>query len=140
MKVYICQFLKGGACSELVSLRKLKNIKIERFGTRCFVGKQPSVRDRLLARQGLKAAQKAVLDGSFAVVVLDEINVAVKLGLLDLDAIMQLLKNTPPGVELVLTGRDAHPRIMKIADLVSDIKDRKHYYGKGVKARKGIEF
>ena len=73
-------------------------------------------------------------------VILDEINVALRLKLLKLEDVISLIKNTSQKTELVLTGRNAHPEILKIADLVSEIKDKKHYYKKGQKARKGIEF
>jgi len=73
-------------------------------------------------------------------VILDEVNVALKLGLLKLENVISLIKNTSKKTELVLTGRNAHPEILKIADLVSEIKDRKHYYKKGIKARRGIEY
>ena len=73
-------------------------------------------------------------------VILDEINIALKLKLLDLKEVIKLIKKTPKNLELILTGRYAPSAILKIADLVSQIKEVKHYYKKGIKARKGIEF
>ena len=73
-------------------------------------------------------------------VIMDEINIALKLKLLKVDEVITLLKNTPRGLEVILTGRDTHPKILKLADLVSDIKEVKHYFKKGVKGRRGIEF
>ena len=73
-------------------------------------------------------------------VILDEIHVAVRLGLLDVGEVIALIENTPPGIELILSGRHAHPRILQKADLISDIREVRHYYRKGIKARRGIEF
>jgi cob(I)alamin adenosyltransferase len=138
LKIYICQFLKGAYCCEHASLKKFKNIKIEQFGTRCFLRRKPAVKDIALANAGLKEAMKAVK--ACDVVILDEINVALKLKLITLKGLLNLIKSTPKKTELILTGRYAHPKIIKMADLVSEIKQRKHYYKKGIKGRKGIEF
>jgi cob(I)alamin adenosyltransferase len=140
LKVYICQFLKGKNYSELVSLKKFKNIKVEQFGARCFIRKAPTPEDIELAQAGLKAARGALRARNYNVVILDEINIALKLKLLNLKDVLGIIKNTPKKTELILTGRYAHPAIIKLADLVSQIKEVKHYYNKGVKARKGIEF
>jgi len=140
LKVYICQFLKGKYYCELATLKKLKNIKVEQFGTTCFISKTPTKKDIELAKCGLKAAKKAICAKFYDMVILDEINVALKLKLLKLEDVISLIKNVPQKTELVLTGRNAHPEILKIADLVSEIKDRKHYYKKGIKARRGIEY
>lgn len=140
LKVYICQFLKGKYCCELLTLKKLKNIKLEQFGKNCFLRKAPTKEDIELAGAGLKATQEAIQKKYYDVVILDEINVALKLGLIRLKDIIRLIKNTPKETELILTGRGAHPEIIKLADLVSEIKEKKHYYKKGLKARKGIEF
>ena len=139
-KVYLCQFLKGKDYSELHALKKFKNIKVEQFGTKCFIRDLPAKEDIKLARFGLAAAKKAIRDKSYSLVVLDEINIALKLKLIDLEAVLGLIKITPPQTELVLTGRFAHPEILRAADLVSEIKERKHYFKKGVRARRGIEF
>lgn len=139
-RVYICQFLKGGCYCELRSLKKFKNIKVEQFGASRFILQAPRKKDRELARAGLAAASKAILSRRYDLVVLDEINVALKLKLIGLQDALRLIKNAPPRTEVVLTGRSAHPAILKIADLVSEIKERKHYYKQGVSGRKGIEF
>lgn len=140
LKVYICQFLKGRYYCELASLKKLSNIKIEQYGRSCFIKRAANNKDRELAACGLEAVKKALSGRHYDVLILDEINVAVKLGLLKLKEVINLIENTPKETELILTGRCAHPAIIKLADLVSEIKDKKHYYRKGVKARRGIEF
>ena len=139
-KVYIGQFLKGRYCSELASLKKIKNIKIEQFGRACFIKSRPEEKDIQLANAGLKAAQKAVFSQRYALVILDEMCVALNLKLISLQDILNLITNVPKDIDVVLTGRCAHPDILKQADLVSEIKERKHYYQQGVKARRGIEF
>lgn len=140
LKVYICQFLKGRVYCELLSLKKLKNIKLEQYGRACFIRRLPQPKDKKIAEAGLKAANKAIKSRKYTLVILDEINVALKLKLISLEDILSLIKDTPKKTELVFTGRFAHPEILKIADLVSQIEEKKHYYRKGVAARKGIEF
>lgn len=140
LKVYIGQFIKNGSYCEVKALKKIKNIKIEQFGTGCFIEKSPTAQDARLAKKGLLKAKEILNTASYDMVILDEINVALNLKLLKLEEVIDLIKNTPRNIELVLTGRSAHPSIIKLADLVSEIRDRKHYYKTGIKARKGIEY
>jgi cob(I)alamin adenosyltransferase len=139
LKVYICQFSKGRICSEHLALKKFKNVKIEQFGSCAFV-REITPKDIESAKEGLEAAKKAIKSGKFEVIILDEINVALKLKLLRLKEAIELLKCARIGQELILTGRDAHPELINLADLVSEIMEVKHYFKKGVKARIGIEF
>ena len=138
-KVYIGQFLKGRTCSELAALKKIKGIKCEQFGRSCFV-KSPSEKDSELAKAGLDRVRKIISSKKYNVVILDEINVAVCLGLVDIKDLLRLVKKAPKRLELILTGRDAHHEVLKIADLVSNVQEIKHYFNDGVKARKGIEY
>ena len=138
--VYIGQFAKGWAYSELTILKRLKNIEVEQFGRRCFIRANPDKEDISLASDGLRRVKKVILSGKRRLVILDEINIAIKFKLVSLREIMAILKDAPKNIEIVLTGRYACPQILKIADLVSEIKEKKHYYNKGVKARRGIEF
>lgn len=140
LKVFIGQFVKGKNYSEVTALKKIKNIKIEQFGRGCFIKREPDKKDIALARSGLERVRKIISLGIYDMVILDEVNVALKLKLLKLEDVISLIKNTSQKTELVLTGRNAHPEILKIADLVSEIKDKKHYYKKGIKARRGIEY
>lgn len=140
LKVFIGQFAKGRHYSELSALRKIRNIKVEQFGSACFIRKRPDEKDIKLAENGLKKIRKIISKGIYDLVILDEINIALNLKILKLRDVLTLIKKTPRKTELILTGRYAHPRILKIADLVSEIKEVKHYYRKGIKARKGIEF
>ncbi|MFH1441580.1 MAG: cob(I)yrinic acid a,c-diamide adenosyltransferase [Candidatus Omnitrophota bacterium] len=140
LKVFIGQFIKGRNYSELNALKKIKNIKIEQFGRDCFIKREPNKKDIAIARSGLERVRKIISIGIYDMVILDEINVALRLKLLKLEDVISLIKNTSQKTELVLTGRNAHPEILKIADLVSEIKDKKHYYKKGIRARRGIEY
>jgi len=140
LKVYIGQFIKGKNYSELNALKKIKNIKIEQFGRGCFINGAPQQKDIELAKKGLEKIKRIVFQRIYDVVILDEINVALYSKLLELKEVVSLLRKTPKKVELILTGRDAHPEIFEIADLVSEIKEVKHYFKNGIKARKGIEY
>jgi cob(I)alamin adenosyltransferase len=138
-KVFIGQFIKGKLYSELITLKKIKNIKVEQFGRGCFIKSGPKEKDIEAAQNGLEKIKKFV-KGKFDVVIFDEINVAIKLGLLESNEVLKLIRKTPKKIELILTGRNASSKILKAADLVSEVKEIKHYYKKGLKARRGIEF
>jgi len=140
LKVYIAQFCKGKNYSELKILKRIKNIKVEQLGSGCFIKKMPNQKDIALAKNGLLKIKRIIAKRTYDLVILDEINIALELGLLALKDILDLIKKIPRKTEIILTGRYAHPKIIKIADLVSEVKERKHYYKKGVKARRGIEF
>jgi cob(I)alamin adenosyltransferase len=140
MKVYFCQFLKGQNSSELNSLQQLKDhIEIRHFGNESFVTGIPSESDLNVAMDGFEEGVNAVMSGAYDLVVLDEINYAIYLNLIKLQSVVQLIRNKPDKVEIVLTGRNAAKEIIECADLVSEIKEIKHYFNKGVVARIGIE-
>lgn len=140
LKVYFAQFIKGRLCSEIKVLKKIKNIKIDQFGGNCFIKRRPTLKEKQLALHGLAVVCRLLKNKKYDLIILDELNVALKIGLLNLKEVLSMIKTAPKGIEVVLTGRDAHPEIIKLADLASEIKEIKHYYTKGVKARKGIEF
>lgn len=140
LKVYIGQFVKGRHYSELNSLKKIKNIKVEQLGTSCFIKKKPNKRDIELAKIGLEKIKKIISKRTYDMVILDEINIALNLKVLKLKDVIDILKKTPKSLELVLTGRYAPQAVLKLADLVSEIKEVKHYFNKGIKAREGIEY
>jgi cob(I)alamin adenosyltransferase len=140
LKVYIGQFAKGKNYSELKALKKMGNIKVEQFGTTCFIKKAPAAGDIRLAKKGLKRIKEIIAQKKYDLIILDEINIAIHLKLLALEEVLDAIKKAPKKTELVFTGRYAHPKILKCADLVSEIKEVKHYYNRGIKARRGIEF
>jgi cob(I)alamin adenosyltransferase len=141
-RVLIIQFLKGGiAYGELKSAKKLSPyLTILPMGRECFVDKKnPHPVDRRWARKGWELAKEAVRSGKYRVVILDEVNVAVHYGLVPLGELLGLMKNKPEPVELILTGRWAKPEVLRQADLVTEMKEVKHYYRKGIESRIGIE-
>jgi cob(I)alamin adenosyltransferase len=140
LRVYFAQFMKGRPTSELAALRRLKPpVRVVRFGRCCFVRGKPCVQDVAEARRGLVSVGRALRSGRYDVVILDEANVAVHVGVLDVADLLALIDAKPAGVELVLTGRNADRRVVARADLVTEMREVKHYFGQGVWARKGIE-
>lgn len=139
MRVCLIQFCKGRRYSELNCLKEIKNVTVLRFGRTCFIRRTPSAEDCALARKGLTQAKKTIQSRKYKLIILDEINIACHLGLIKPSDIIELISITRPNQELILTGRYAHPKILSCADLISEIKEKKHYYQKGIKARKGIE-
>lgn len=139
MKVCIIQFMKGYEYGE--TKIKIKNLKIFQFGRAGFVDKKnPSKEDVELAKEGYEFAKKVIKSKKYDLVILDEINVAIEFKLIKLEDVLELIKNKPKNLELILTGRYAKKELISIADYVSDINEIKHPYQKGIKARKGIEF
>ena len=140
LRVFIAQFIKGTACSELEALRRFSDaITVKQFGRGCFVWGRPSRADVDAARKGLSEVRTIVSSGEYQVVILDEANVAAHLGLISVDELLAVIDAKPEDVELVITGRNADPRVIERADLVTEMVEVKHYYSRGVKARKGIE-
>jgi len=139
-KVFIAQFVKGTAGSELAALGRFDElITVRQFGRSQFVCGKPQEADLQAARQGLAECAVAIASGDYSLVILDEANVAVKLGLFPVDDLLALIDGRPDGVELVLTGRNAHARLVQRADLVTEMLNIKHYYNHGVAGRTGIE-
>lgn len=142
LKVYIGQFLKGQMYGELVSVKKLSPlITIKQFGRKGYihVTKNPDEEDIKRAKRGLKKCLEAMLTKKYRIIILDEINVAVDFNLLSKEEVHKFLDQKPDEVEIILTGRYAPPSFIKRADLVTEMKEKKHYYAKGVRARDGIE-
>ncbi len=136
-KVLIIQFLKGQTYSEHSSFEKL-GIDYELYGTKEFIVGEPSQEARNLCKMGLKRAKKAFEEG-YDLVILDEASVAVYLKAMQLEDLLEVVKSKPEGVELVITGRYAPKELLNLADLVTEMKEVKHYYQKGIQARRGIE-
>ena len=138
--VFVIQFLKHGAYSEVKALHYFVDcITLEQFGQRGFIRGAPTPADIRLAQQGMDRAQEVLAQGEHDILVLEEINVAVSLGLVSEAALLSLIAIKPPHVEMILTGRGATDGILQAADLVTEMKGVKHYYEKGVRARAGIE-
>ncbi|MBE0616617.1 MAG: cob(I)yrinic acid a,c-diamide adenosyltransferase [Proteobacteria bacterium] len=142
-KVSMVQFIKGSwKYGELRAPEFLPGFEILPMG-RGFVdlgSEQPNPEDVALARETFSAAREKVLSGAYDMVILDEVNYAVSYGLLDVESVLALLREKPPEVHLVLTGRDARPEVVEAADLVTEMREVKHAFRKGIKAQKGVEF
>jgi len=140
LKVVIVQFLKGRETGEGRFL-KGSRISIENFGRKGFVDpKKLTKKDFEEIKKGFNRVKEAVLGGDFNLVVLDEIGVVVKFGLLGEDEVIKLIKRKPDKVEVVLTGRWMGKKIIKLADYETKFIDEKHPYKKRIKARKGVEY
>jgi len=142
LKSFIVQFMKDFPYGEISSLILLQNwITIEQYGNDMFVleRKMPADNDIIMAQKALYQAREAMVSGKYDVVILDEICIALYYNLLNLDEIYHLLSDKPKHVELILTGRYCPDELIEKADLVTEMKEIKHYYQKGVSARKGIE-
>jgi cob(I)alamin adenosyltransferase len=142
LKVYVIQFIKGGFdYGELYVVDKLPNLKLKAFGTGKFITEKPAGKEDVkLAEEALALAEAVVRSGKYDIVILDEINVALHLGLIKTEKVLELMKNRPKHVELILTGRYAPNEIIEVADLVTEMREVKHPFNKGYQARKGIEY
>ena len=140
MAVYFGQFMKGQDYGELRSLPTLDGVTHEQYGDPGWVykGKVTPVQ-QARAKEGLERARAALLSGEYDIVILDEINMAIWFELIALDEVLDLVDKRPASVELIFTGRQAHPDLMEKADLVTEMREVKHYFNKGVPARVGIE-
>lgn len=140
LKVFIAQFIKMGEYSEIKALKRFKDlITVEQFGSGRFIKGKPSASDIEAARKGVEKIKAAFTSGLYNVVIMEEANVAAGLGILSVEDILKIMDEKPKDVELVITGRGADSRIIEKADLVTEMKEVKHYFQKGVKARIGIE-
>jgi cob(I)alamin adenosyltransferase len=142
LKVYIVFFMKGDYDrGEFKALEKFPNIEVSRSGFRKFVDPANiTPAEKKQAETAFAAAREAVNSGRYHLVVLDELNVAAVYDLVPLDEVIRLIRERPPRVEIIITGRHADDRLVEMADLVTEMVKVKHPYDKGIKARKGIEF
>lgn len=142
LRVHIIYFMKGSfPYGEQEVLAKLPNVTFASFGYETFVDPTNVKRqEKDEAKKALEAARKAVLSEKYDIVVLDEVNVAVAWELLDIDEVIKMVENKPEKVELILTGRYAAPKLIELADLVTDMVKVKHPYDKGILSRKGIDY
>jgi len=139
-KVYIGQFAKSKHYSELETIDKLlKDITIKQFGMGCFIFEKPKEEDILAAQTGLKEIIRILESDEYDVVILDEANIAVYYNLISVNELILAIGKRNERTEIIITGRYATQEIMDFADLVTEMKEVKHYYQQGVQARVGIE-
>lgn len=143
MKTYIAQFLKKGEYGELLAVKRYlpELIVIEQFGLPEFHHQENgvSIVEREAADAGMGAVKKAMVSGDYRIVVLDEINTLLHFKIIAVEPVLRFLDQKPKDVELVLTGRYAPQAIIDRADLVTEMKEIRHYYQKNIQARTGIE-
>ena len=141
MKVVMLQFFKGKwKYGELRSASKLETFEIRPMG-QGFTWESKDIEvDKRMVREAWQAAREKILSESCDVVILDEINYALSYGFLPVEDVVDFLKQKPAMLHVILTGRDAKPEIIEIADLVTEMREIKHPFQQGISAQKGIEF
>lgn len=142
LKVYIALFMKGDYLyGERKILSGLSGVTLESFGSSRFINPDDiKPEEKAEATRALEAARKAMLSGEYDLVVLDEVNLAVAFNLLGVGEVLRLIEAKPEGVELILTGRQAHRELVRTADLVTECLKIKHPYDSGVGGREGFEY
>jgi|YelNatPaOPRAMG01_1025707.scaffolds.fasta_scaffold05059_2 cob(I)alamin adenosyltransferase len=161
LSVLFVQFIKGNSFSgELFSSKFLPNFSFWQFGRdcklssairdniisciecgECFIGEEgPKDLDYKIVREGWERVKKVIMDEKFDIIILDEISFAIKLGIISLEEVLDVLKNKPISLEIILTGRDMPEELISIADLVTEMKEIKHPYKKGIISRWGIDY
>jgi cob(I)alamin adenosyltransferase len=143
--VSLVQFVKGPSGSgEAKAAERLapefEFVSLGRGFVNCCGSTTPLEEHRRAAAEALEAARQRLHSGAWDMIILDEINTAVSLGLLDTQQVIDLVRSKPPRVHLVLTGRDAKPEVVELADTVTEMRSVKHPYDQGKPARKGIDF
>ncbi len=145
MKVCIIHFIKGDMYSgELDGIRRLSpNVEVHLTG-KGFCGimgdPYPFEEHRANAQDAIRLVKDKISSGNFDIVILDEINNALKLELIDLPQVLDIIDNKPPLMHLILTGRDAHPEVIKKAHTVTEVKEIKHAFRQGIEPQKGIDY
>lgn len=133
--------MKGRVYGELDTLRSLARVEVWQFGRNAFVDpKNPDPRDRELARQGLDKAWEIVRAGKHDLLILDEINVVTDFGLAPIEEVLALAKARPKWMDMIWTGRNAPAAMIELADTVSEVREIKHHYRKGIESRAGMEY
>jgi cob(I)alamin adenosyltransferase len=142
MRVLILQFIKGGwRYGELDALERFPEIEIRTLGTGFTWKKENLEEDRVLAQQGWEIAAGVLAQGDVDLLILDELNIVMAYGLLPLEPVLRVLQERAPELHVVVTGRNAPPELLDLADLVTEMRQVKHpYHDQGIVAQKGVEF
>lgn len=141
LKVFIVQFIKKRRCSEHKMLERFEDlITIRQYGRGFLLKRKANQSDIREAQSGLGEVREAIASKNFDVVILDEANVAVNCNLISVGDLLELMAAKPKNIEIIITGRYADQKVIRMADLVTEMKEIKHYRKKGVKARAGIEY
>jgi cob(I)alamin adenosyltransferase len=140
LPVFIAQFMKSGDYGEVRAFRRFEDlVTMRQYGSGRFVHGKPTEEDVRAAREGFSEVRSVLASGKYKVVILDEAVIATFFDLFSVEDLLALIDGRPEGVELLITGRNADPRLVEKADLVTEMREIKHYYVEGVAARDGIE-
>jgi cob(I)alamin adenosyltransferase len=140
-KIAVVQFMKGRIYGELEVLRDRLGLDVWQFGRNAFVdSKNPDPRDLAMARQGLDKAWEIVRAQQHDLLILDEIIYVASYGLLPESEVLELARARPRWMDLILTGRGASAELIELADTVSEVREIKHHYKKGIESRAGMEY
>ncbi len=136
----MAQFVKQKEYSEIRALKRFSDVlTIKQYGRGCFIIKEPAPEDVEAAQSGLREVAEIIASGEYSVVILDEASIAVHFHLFSAEELLDVIRSRPDGVEIVITGRNAPDCLIEAADLVTEMKEVKHYYITGLQARTGIE-
>jgi cob(I)alamin adenosyltransferase len=140
-KVFFAQFVKGKTYSEIEAVQRyLPSVSVKQYGRGCFIFNDPVQADIDAARKGLEEVALIIASGEYDIVVLDEANIAIHYRLFTVEELIAILKTKPDETEIIVTGRHAPQQLIDFADLVTEMREVKHYYKSGVEARVGIEY
>ncbi|MGD8369518.1 MAG: cob(I)yrinic acid a,c-diamide adenosyltransferase [Desulfobacterales bacterium] len=140
LSAFVAQFAKDGTSSEILGLKRFSDrVSVEAYGTGRFIGQTPAPEEIAAAQRGLDRVRRVLGTGRHDLVVIDEGCTAVRFGLFTVEELMAVIDRKPETTELVVTGRGAPPELIARADLVTEMREIKHYYHQGVGARRGIE-
>ncbi|HHV02646.1 MAG: cob(I)yrinic acid a,c-diamide adenosyltransferase [Bacteroidales bacterium] len=139
-KVFFAQFVKGKMYSEFLVLKNISNITVKQYGRECFIYNTPTSEDVHAAKEGLEEIRKILPGGRYQMVVLDEACIALYYNLFTLEEFLRTIQLAPPETEIVITGRYAPDALIACADLVTEMREVKHYFSRGIEARKGVEY
>ena len=144
LRTYIIQFMKGDLyAGEWDGIKQLKGVELIATG-KGFCGIKgnpyPFEEHRANAQEAIRLVKEKIASGKFDILILDEINNALHLKLVDLEQVLEILRGKPPLMHLILTGRDAHPQVIELADTVSEVREIKHAYRKDIEPQPGIDY
>lgn len=139
-KVFIGQFVKGMHYAELDALKRFPEITLKQYGRKCFIENEPVQEDIEAAGKGLSDIAQLIPSGDYDMIIMDEVCIALYYKLFTVKELINVINNRTQNLELILTGWYAPEELYEIADLVTEMKEIKHYYNKGIQARKGIEY
>lgn len=140
-KIFFGQFVKDMAYNEVSLIRgQIPQIDHELFGRGCFFGRTPEAEDYEAAQKGFEKIKRLAHSGLYQMIIMDELNIALHYKLLNHQEVISFLESVPDDIEIIITGRHAHSELIEKADLVTEMREVKHYYKKGITSREGIEY